>query len=212
MSKSQVSQYAIDTSLWFILGRSLPEGASRPDDSPSLPPEAAEEVTQMLEEQGSAELQTVVLETIRTGLRGVKQDPSLTLSASRYEKLRGEFIEEHQIDAGKGKALWPVGGTTILKRASGSWSQALAHAGLAASTGPRPTGFGKARFTPEQFSQAIAEFTEQAQREGTSTSYQNFVSWRKDKLGTGRKDIPSGPSIRNTFGSWSSALKQNNAQ
>lgn len=209
MSKSQVSQQAIDASLWFILGRSLPEGASLPADSQSVPPEAIEAVSQMLDEQGSAELVSLVLQTLHTGLHHLKQNPSLTLSAARYDKLRGEFIEQHSIEAGKGRTLWPVGGTTILKRASGSWSQALSKAGLAASAGSRPAGFGRARFTPEQFSQAIAEFTAQAQRDGTSTSYQNFVTWRKGQLEAGSTDIPSGPAIRNTFGSWSTALKQN---
>ncbi|WP_120002849.1 hypothetical protein [Nesterenkonia muleiensis] len=208
MSRAQVPQSAIDASLWVILGHSLADKTPPSAGSQPVPAEASEAVGRMLAEQGSAELESAVLETIRAGLHALGRDPSLTLSASRYDALRGEFMDSHRIHAGKGRTLWPVGSTTILKRASGSWSQALAHAGLAVSAETRPAGFGRARFTSEQFSAAIFDFTSQALREGSSTSYQNYVAWRKRQQQAGRTDLPSGPAIRNSFGSWSAALDQ----
>lgn len=211
MSKAPVPRSAIDASLWFMLGRSLAEAAPTLLDSQQVPGEAAEVVTQMLADQDSAELTSQVLETIGAGLHALDQDPSLSLSAARYDTLRREFIDSHSIHSGKGRSLWPVGSSTILKRASGSWSQALADAGLAASAESRPAGFGRARFTPEQFSAAVADFTAQAQREGTSTSYQNYLTWRKRQQQAGRTDLPSGPAVRNSFGSWNAALEQEGA-
>lgn len=211
MGRAPVPRSAIDASLWVILGHSLADKIPPPAGSQPVPPEASVAVARMLAEQGSAELESTALETIRAGLHALAQDPSLTVSASRYDTLRGEFIDSHRIDAGKGRTLWPVGSTTILKRASGSWSQALAEAGLATSAEPRPAGFGRARFAPEQFSAAIFDFTSQALREGSSTSYQNYVAWRKRQQQGGRTDLPSGPAIRNSFGSWSAALDQEGA-
>lgn len=209
MGRAPVPRSAVDASLWFMLGRSLKNSAPPPAEAPQVPAESAFAVAQMLADQGSAELEPLVLETIRTGLQSLDQDPELTLSAARYDALRGEFINAHDIDAGKGRTLWPVGSSTVLKRASGSWSQALSRAGLAVSAESRPAGFGRARFTDEQFSGAIADFTAEAQREGTSTSYQSYLAWRKHQLTQGRTDLPSGPAVRNRFGSWSSALEQN---
>lgn len=162
----------------------------------------------MLHDQGTPELVSDALERVRSGRAALSLDPSLSISAQRYERMRTDFLATHGIKAGKGRNIWPVGSTTILKRAGGSWSSALTSAGLAASTAPRASGFGRAKFTPEQFAAAVRDFVAEAAVQATSTSYQNYVDWRKQQRDAGRDDLPSGPSLRNTYGSWSAALKE----
>src|SRR5699024_2016450 len=203
--RAQMPQSAIDAGVWFILGRSLGVSAPHTSGAPSLDSELVETVTTMLEEQGSAELAATVLDTIRAARERLRAHPSLTVSATRYDQLRAQFLSAHQVHGGKGRVLWPVGSTTALKRA-GSWSAALAQAGLSTSSTPKSSKFGRARFSPEQFQSAMAEFAATAEETGFSPTYQAYVRWQGEQKGQGRTDLPSGAAVRNTFGSWSAAL------
>lgn len=206
MSRAQVPRSAIDASLWFVLGRSLNADTPQTPGAEALEPELVDSVCTMLNEQGSAPLAPSVLDTIQAGRERLRTDSSLTLSATRYDQLRTEFLTAHEVHGGKGRTLWPVGSTTALKRAEGSWSAALARAGLATSFTPKNSKFGKARFTAEQFQSAIADFAAAAEAAGFSATYQAYVTWQGEQKQQGRTDRPSGAAIRNTYGSWSAAL------
>ncbi|WP_300345689.1 hypothetical protein [Nesterenkonia sp.] len=206
MARQPVSRSAVEASLWFMLGRSLPESAASTPEP--VPEEPAAAVNQMLRDQGSAELEDEVLATIGAGLSALRQNPGLSLSAGRYDQLRREFLTVRRVASSSGKTLWPVGSTTILKRCGGSWSAALSSAGLAATESPATSGFGRARFSSEQFTAAVRDFCAAAEASGSSTSYQNYVQWRKQQQEAGRSDLPSGPAIRNRAGSWKAALEQ----
>lgn len=203
MSASPVPEAAIEGSLLFVLGY----GRSSASTTPALGAELSKSITEMLQNQGTPELAPEVLKAVRAGRSALEKDPSLSISAQRYERVRSEFLTAHDISSGKGRNVWPVGSTTILKRAGGSWSEALKSVGFAVSSGKRASGFGAARFTPEQFAAAVRGFTEDAAEQGTTTSYQNYVDWRKRQLDAGRTGLPSGPALRNTYGSWSTALR-----
>lgn len=206
MSRAQVPQSAIDASVWFILGCSLNADSPQTPAAQAAEPELVQAVTIMLDNQESAQLAPTVLNTIQAVRERLRADASLTISATRYDQLRTEFLTTHQIHSGKGRTLWPVGSTTALKRAGGSWSAALAQAGLATSSTPKNSTFGKARFTAEQFQSAIADFTAAADDAGRSPTYQAYVKWQGEQKQQGRTDRPSGAAIRNTYGSWSAAL------
>ncbi|MBE1523544.1 hypothetical protein [Nesterenkonia lutea] len=198
-----VSESAITASLFFAIGY----GRTPSSQGPALPEELRETVAARLGEQGSGDSLAQALDAVRAGREAVQNDATLTISVQRYEQHRSQFLAEHATTGGKGKNVWPVGSTTILKRAGGSWNSALASAGLAVSSRERAAGFGRARFTTEQFQAAIRDFALAAAREGSSTSYRNYTEWRKQSQEHGRMDLPSGPSIRNSYGSWSAALQ-----
>lgn len=206
MARAQVPRSAIDASLWFILGRSIEAESPRSPVAEALDPELAAAVAQMLTEQGAEHLAGAVLDTMQAARERLRDEPSLTLSAKRYDELRTEFIDEHGLDGGKGRTLWPVGSSTALKRAGGSWSAALSHAGLATSAKPATSGFGKARFSAADFHAAITDFMADCQHAGSALTYQHYVQWQREQKQQGRADRPSGAAIRNTYGSWKAAL------
>lgn len=197
-----VPDSALHASLLFAVGH-----GTHPDTAaPEISSDMAESVGAMLSNQGTGHLIGLVQDSLRAGQQSLKLNPQLTLSAKRYAQIRSEFIDTHGIESSKGKQIWPVGATTILKRAGGSWNDALRAAGFATSSHRIPKGFGSARFTPDQFATAISTFKHDAARGNFSTKLQNYVDWRKHLVAQGRTDIPSGPAIRNFYGSWSSAL------
>lgn len=197
-----VPDSALHASLLFAVGH----GRTAPPADLEVPSEMLESVLTMLEHQGTPHVGSLVVEAVRVGKVRLQSDPELTISAKKYTEVRSEFITAHRIESSKGKQIWPVGATTILKRAGGSWNEALRAAGFAISRHRMPQGFGSARFTPAQFAAALRDFRQDAARGNFSTKLQNYVEWRKDLLAQGRTDIPSGPAVRNFYGSWSSAL------
>lgn len=209
MVKAQVPEDAVTASLLFLLGRSLDAQAPEAPSS-QLPKALVEAVREMLTNQDAAALAPLVLDTIQATRERLRQDPSLTISAKRYDDLRRDFVAAHGIESGKGKSLWPVGSTTILKRSGGSWSKAVAAAGIAPSAQPRASSFGRSRITAEQFQSAVVEFTAEAAQKGSTPTYQAYVQWRKQQQEEGRgAELPSGAAIRNTFGSWNAAISSN---
>lgn len=206
MSRAQVPRSAVDASLWFMLGRSRTADTPVTPGREALDPQLIEAVTTMLNDQGSAPLVPAVLDTIQAGRERLGADPSLSLSASRYDQLRADFLTAHRIQGGKGRTLWPVGSTTALKRAGGSWNAALNQAGLATSSTPKNSRFGKARFTAEEFQSAVADFAAAADDAGSAATFQGYVKWQGEQKRAGRSDRPSGAAIRNAYGSWSAAL------
>ncbi len=200
MAAPAASENAITASLLYAVG----SGRTPSSEAPELSVEMQETIAAVLQDQGAEDRMTRVVEAVRAGYEAVSADASLTISAQRYDTLRREFLAE----AGTGRNVWPVGSTTILKRAGGSWSSALGRAGMSASTRKRASGFGAARFTDEQYRAAVRDFTRAAAQKGSSTSYQNYLAWRKRSQEQGRSDLPSGPSLRNTYGSWSAALQE----
>lgn len=193
---------ALTASLLYALGHDRDPDAAGSE----LPAEMVEEVTGLLEDQGTAQLIPQVLASVRAGQQRLEQDPSATVSANVYTELRKKFIADHGIVSSKGRRVWPVGTITLLKRAGGSWNQALKSAGLATSTQQRPKGFGVATFTPEQFDIAIEDYKNDAKEAGFATKYDNYLEWRKYHLSKGRTNLPSGPAVRNHYGSWSKAI------
>lgn len=203
MPAAPASDAAIRASLLFAVG----QGCEKHDAGAHAAGDEDAEVRQLLRGQGSEEAADVVLASISAGRLAVGSDSSLTISAQRYDAVRRDFLEAHDLQGVKGRTVWPVSSTTILKRAGGSWSEALRQAGLAASVQQTSAKFGASKFSEDDFVAALREFQAQAAQAGTSTSYQNYVSWRKEQASESRSDLPSGPSVRNTYGSWKAALE-----
>ncbi|WP_150460244.1 hypothetical protein [Nesterenkonia ebinurensis] len=202
MAAPLLPESALTASLLYAVGHNY-----EPDvEGSQLPDEMVEEITGLLEDQGTPELVPEVLAGIRAGQQRLEQEPAATVSANVYTQLRKKFIAEHGIESSKGRRVWPVGTITLLKRAGGSWNQALEAAGLATSSQQRPKGFGVATFTPEQFDIAIEDYKNDAKEAGFATKYDNYLDWRKYQLSRGRTNLPSGPAVRNHYGSWSKAI------
>lgn len=84
-------------------------------------------------------------------------------------------------------------GLTIIKR-YGGWRAALRAAGLPAN---RASGH-KPHWTEEELLDWVARFVDEPT---AGTSYSAYVAWAQTT-----RDAPSGPTIRNKFGKWSTAL------
>ncbi|GAB3847069.1 hypothetical protein [Nesterenkonia populi] len=203
MPSAPVTDAALRASLLFAVAerRSAPSAVSALDD------EMVSEVSELLRRQGSAEVIEGVLSSIGAGRRSVQTDPSLSISAQKYDRIRRDFLAEHGLDGAKGRSVWPVSSTTILKRAGGSWNQALRQVGLAVSEQRAEGTFGAAKFSPGHFRSALRKFQQHASESGSSTSYQNYLRWRKAHAAAGREDLPSGAAIRNAYGTWKAALE-----
>ena len=57
-----------------------------------------------------------------------------------------------------------------------------------------------------QFDIAIEDYKNDAKEAGFATKYDNYLEWRKYHLSKGRTNLPSGPAVRNHYGSWSKAI------
>lgn len=201
MPQHLVPNSVIEASLLFAVGYDSPAG-----DPAVLPETMTAELHEALAAQDCAHLAEEVFGTVAAGWQLRAGTQGTTIAVNRYSTLRRRFLDSHGLKPIKGKNVWPVGSTTILKRYGGSWSQALQAFGFQASDNFRPAGFGAPRFSEEKFLQALRDFVKDAYDKGYLTSYQNYVSWRKEQVAQGRKDLPSGPTMRNTYGTWAKAL------
>lgn len=121
-------------------------------------------------------------EQLIAALRQVAQTVGEPMSRERYEAVQQREAQE--------LPMW----LTITKR-FGSWNEACARAGLrvnAQHTGRPPTW--------DRDSVAVAVATFLADPAASGSSYDAYSAWAK-----GQHDAPSGPTVRNVFGTWNLA-------
>lgn len=130
---------------------------------------------------------------------------SWAISMGEYDRARAKLLDAWGVESAKGNHAWPATAQTVSKVVGGgSWNGVMQELGLPTSKRGRQAGSG--RFSDEGALTALREFTEYSAREGSSASYVQYGRWVLRMRAKGR-DVPTGPTIRQRFGSWSGALE-----
>jgi len=160
--------------------------------------------THLVEASVTPDELATILGIIGAAQRTALQDPTLTITGSRYNELRSELLEAMGLKSAKGAKPWPPTRQTITKRYEG-WNDALESMGLATASKGRPKGL--VVFTEQDYTQSIIDFIADATASGTEQTFANYDQWVKEQA-TASTRRPSPASIRNYFGAWLPALRQ----
>lgn len=167
--------------------------------------EAVDELTEVLSDLGVARSREVAQQICHTSLTAsihVKEKKAQKLSVSIYDRGRKEVLAELGLESAKGAQLWPPTSQTIISRLGGKWSTAMEACGLAASSDGK-IGRRNTRFTEEDRRAALREYLKDCESEGANPSYAGYTKWAKEQGG-----VPSGATLRQTYGTWQRALDQ----
>lgn len=153
-------------------------------------------------DENSKKLIQPALERIAAAQDAIAADPSVTLTASQYEKSRRRLFEAGGLKTRRGTLVWPPTSQTIIKRFGGYWNEALSSIGLNVRSGRKRGGL---RFSEKSYISALRSFASWCARNSVSPSYKAYTQWvaRTNKKGK----VPSGAAIRQRYGSWSEATK-----
>ncbi|GAA4285518.1 hypothetical protein GCM10022261_30490 [Brevibacterium daeguense] len=169
-----------------------------------VPSRSSTEVSDVLRRQGASgpEIERV-LQLIGTGMAAVSQGGARIFTKDAYDAARDRAVAglEHSGDAGH--RLWPPTSQTVRKRlGSNYWNEALSALGYPVSG--RGRARGAARYSPDDFVTAVADFLAAAARDGSSTSFVAYEAWNRDQRRESRIR-PSGAAVRSHFGGWQAA-------
>lgn len=199
------SNAALEAGVWFLLGSAL---SLKPDLSwaaTNLSQELLDELgTHLVEASVTPEELATILGIIGATQRKALDDPTLTITGSRYNELRGELLDAMGLESAKGAKPWPPTRQTLQKRYDG-WNDALESMGLATARLGRQKGL--LVFSEEDYAQSIVDFIADALRAHTEQTFANYGEWVQAQLAAGLRR-PSPASIRNFYGAWLSALRQ----
>lgn len=136
----------------------------------------------------------------------VDSGEDIHLAHKDFEQVREDFINEHDIESGKGAMIWPVTRQTVMKRlGSGSWTDALAAMGVKSSIrGGRPKG--QLIFSAADYAASIRDYLAFAQVSGKNVTFSGYEQWVVSEKASHRLR-PSGASVRNIFGGWLPAVQ-----
>ena len=134
----------------------------------------------------------------------VQQDSKARLSVVKYEQARKHLLKQLDFQSAKGVSLWPPTSQTIMLRMGGKWAAAMTECGLdAASDGSWATG--NARFSEADRIRALRAYQDYCAAQYVKPSYTGYSRWA-----VGKDNTPSGPSVRQYFGTWRKALEAAN--
>lgn len=198
------SKEAVAAGIWYLLGSDL-----------GLPPDrewAAVhlELSLMSELRGALEAAEVTPDDVATILgvigaaqKHVEENPSASITAQRYHRLRGELIPALGLVSRKGSNAWPPTGQTLMKR-FGSWNDALEAMGIGTTKQGRPKGLVK--FTREAYDNAVRDFCSAARAANTKATNAGYDAWARAERDEGR-ERPSIAAVRGIYSSWSNAVR-----
>ena len=196
----RVSDALLRSSLLYVLGLRLELTEPKIPAEEGLDPEIVSDTAEVLAKGGLNPEEIIrTLGIIQAASERLEEDPSVTLPGAVYDAKRLEFIALHP-SMGKEIVSWPVGSLTVSKRLGGSWNAALSSLGIA--TQEAPQGFGAAQYSPEEYAEAVRNFV----AAGVGNTYGDYEAWVQSEQQEGRSR-PSGPSVRNIYGSWNLALR-----
>ncbi|MDY5128470.1 5'-methylthioadenosine/S-adenosylhomocysteine nucleosidase [Actinotignum urinale] len=142
-----------------------------------------------------------VLNVIQGGKELLAKHDDVTLTAKVYDEERSKIAAAFGDVSGRGKLHWPPTSQTVIKRFNGYWNNALESVGFATQSGRRR---GMLKFTEEDYLDTVKEYILHCDNLHVNTSYNGYVEWVRDESRAGK--VPSGPSIRQRYGSWLNAL------
>ncbi|MDO5721422.1 MAG: hypothetical protein Q4P06_02630 [Actinomycetaceae bacterium] len=131
----------------------------------------------------------------------LKQEPT-AMSVVTYDRLRRRVLSELGLVSFQGGQLWPPTSQTVIAQMHGSWNKAMQDCGLQAQERVRTTHV-QTRFTPEDHRRALRDFVTHYRGMGVRPTYSRYTEWVRAQ---GRSDTPSGPLLRQVYGTWNKAL------
>jgi hypothetical protein len=169
-----------------------------------VPSRSRTEVSDVLRRQGASHQEIErVLQLIGAGMTAISRGAAHTFTKDAYDAARDRAVAglEHFGDAGH--RLWPPTSQTVRKRlGSNYWNEALSALGYPVSG--RGRARGSARYSPQDFVTAVADFLADAATTGASTSFVAYEAWHRDQREESRMR-PSGAAVRSHFGGWQAA-------
>lgn len=188
---------AIDGALLLLLARNYNMKPS--DDTTNVPDDIANSVRQQLTAHPSFVNEAIGL--VSSAITAIKNDPSITLTAKRYDTERAKLVSLFGISSERGQIAWPPTSQTVSKRSNGYWNDALAHLGIQVKTGRQR---GAVKFSHEDYVQAMTTFVAWSQERRMSASVAAYNLWLKQTDGYG--SAPSSAAVRQHFGTWRAAV------
>lgn len=199
------SNVALEAGVWYLLGAELRLKADHLWAAATLPQELLDELGDHLVDAAvTADELATILGTIGAAQRAALEDPTLTITGSRYNELRGELLDAMGIESAKGAKPWPPTRQTIMKRYEG-WNDALESMGLALATKGRQKGL--LIFTNQDYAQAVVDFIAAASESSIEPTFASYGQWVKTEATLGLRR-PSPAAIRNYYGGWLTAIRQ----
>ncbi len=134
--------------------------------------------------------------------REVKSDPTY-MSVVTYDRMRRQVLAELGLVSERGVQLWPPTSQTVIAHLHGRWNDALAACGLH-TLAQVEHGRVRSRFTRQDHRRALEAFNAHCSRVGLRPTYSRYCDWVRDEK---RPDTPSGPLLRQVYGTWRQALE-----
>lgn len=124
-----------------------------------------------------------------------------TLSAAAYDKARSQIVACMPRSGNAGVRLWPPTSQTVRAHlGGGAWNDALHAVGIPTAKTGRARG--SSRFSRDDFRKAMTDFS----KASDNRSYKAYEEWVKAERAQGW-ERPAGATVRNTFGTWSEAMR-----
>ncbi|WP_144237965.1 sigma factor-like helix-turn-helix DNA-binding protein [Microbacterium sp. C448] len=204
-SADTFSNIALEAGVWYLLGAELRLKPDHAWAAANLPQELLDELgSHLVEASVTADELATILGIIGAAQRTALEDPTLTITGSRYNELRAELLEAMGLKSAKGAKPWPPTRQTIMKRYEG-WNDALESMGLALATKGRQKGL--LIFSEEGYAQAIVDFISAASVSSIEPTFASYGQWVKSESVLGIRR-PSPAAIRNYYGGWLTALRK----
>ena len=171
------------------------------EDISNIPDDIATAVRSQL--SGNAAAVAEALGHVSAALTAVRTDPSITLTAKKYDAERSNYVTTLGLTSDRGQIAWPPTSQTVSKRSNGYWNDALAGLGIQVKSGRQR---GTVKFTEQEYLQALRDFLLWAETNGLSPSVAAYGVWSSDG---GKGQVPGRPSsaaIRQRFNTWRTAI------
>lgn len=199
-------QVMVEIGLWCALAR---QNNLVGDASTALSELTLTEMTEfsdILGELGASSAQIKALLMAAAAARAqVRNGSQMSITKNAYDQQRLEIVADLGLSEGRGGFAWPPTSQTLRSRlGAGYWSDALAAVGITASSRGRARGL--LLFETSDYRDALVHFFAHCDATGSARSYASYERWLQNEDRAGRQ-WPSGPSVRQHFGSWTIAKR-----
>lgn len=133
--------------------------------------------------------------------RLVESDPTY-MSVVTYDRMRRQVLAELGLVSERGVQLWPPTSQTVIAQLHGRWNDALQACGLR-TLAQVEHGRVRSRFTRRDHQRALSTFVSECEEIGLRPTYSRYCDWAREQH---RDDTPSGPLLRQVYGTWREAL------
>lgn len=209
-TKSHTPSQAVLAALLYLADRAVPTGSDAAGSSAVASTqgitdrhrEMLDAVEGALESQlpDAPQLVRSALAEVDAAIRSVRaRAEAPSLSASKYDALRSEVLDQLRARSSKGAAVWPPTSQTAVQR-FGSWNEALKAAGLATNRLGRAKG--QLRFDAKAYDKAMSVFVADCESRGITATYKAYTEYAAEHKG----EVPSAAAVRKFYGSWNTAL------